>query len=69
MKYQPLLAAAGLGSQQLAATGLPVHTPIDGTLLGKVTADSPAAVEEKVQRAVRAFEQWRQVPAPARGDL
>src|SRR5208282_1466219 len=69
MKYQPLLAAAGLGPQQLAATGLPVHTPIDGTLLGAVSTDSPATVEEKVQRAVRAFEQWRQVPAPARGEM
>jgi aldehyde dehydrogenase (NAD+) len=69
MKYQSQLAAAGLGPQQLTATGLPVHTPIEGTLLGHVAADSPAAVEEKVQRAVRAFEQWRQVPAPARGEL
>ncbi|MBA4608518.1 aldehyde dehydrogenase family protein [Aeromicrobium sp. Marseille-Q0843] len=43
------------------------RTPIDGSELGRLQADTAASVGEKVGLAHAAFEQWRTVPAPARG--
>ncbi|MET1131915.1 MAG: aldehyde dehydrogenase family protein [Aeromicrobium sp.] len=43
------------------------RTPIDGSELGRLRADTAASVGEKVGRAHAAFEQWRTVPAPTRG--
>jgi aldehyde dehydrogenase (NAD+) len=42
------------------------HSPIDGEVIGRVTAGDP---ELACQQAVIAFESWRKVPAPKRGEL
>jgi aldehyde dehydrogenase (NAD+) len=64
-----LLARLGV-DEQLAADGdLVVRTPITGEELGRVRrtdADETAAV---VARAATAFEVWRDVPGPRRGEL
>jgi aldehyde dehydrogenase (NAD+) len=44
-------------------------SPIDGALLGQVSADDPASVAAAVGRAQQAFEAWRMVPPPRRGAL
>jgi len=46
-----------------------VHTPIDGSRLGTVQLESRAEVEQKISRAEQAFQAWRQIPAPRRGEL
>ena len=46
--------------------GLISHSPIDGAVIGRVTAGDP---ESACARAAEAFEQWRSVPAPVRGEL
>ncbi len=46
---------------------LDVRTPINGDHLGRVTATD--RYEEIVTQARHAFLEWRQVPAPKRGDL
>ncbi|TWI52357.1 aldehyde dehydrogenase (NAD+) [Pseudomonas duriflava] len=46
-----------------------VFTPIDGSSLGAVTLESAAEVEQKITRADKAFQAWRAVPAPHRGEL
>lgn len=46
-----------------------VRSPIDGHILGHVQAHTPAEVAQTVEQAQRAFVQWRQVPAPRRGEL
>jgi aldehyde dehydrogenase (NAD+) len=48
------------------AGGLVSHSPIDGTVIGRVTVGDP---ESACARAVEAFEHWRMVPAPRRGEL
>jgi aldehyde dehydrogenase (NAD+) len=48
---------------------LPVHSPVDGSLLGAATLDTPASTETKIARSHHAFEVWRSVPAPKRGEL
>src|SRR5690606_27615558 len=40
-----------------------------GSELGRLTADTPASVAAAIGRAHTAFEQWRTVPAPVRGDF
>jgi aldehyde dehydrogenase (NAD+) len=45
------------------------RSPIDGTLLGAVHQPSEADYHAAVQAASRAFEAWRLLPAPKRGDL
>ncbi|MQR02219.1 L-piperidine-6-carboxylate dehydrogenase [Glaciimonas soli] len=49
--------------------GIISHTPITGTVLANLRAEQPAQVAEKVARAQSAFAQWRNVPAPRRGEL
>ncbi len=44
-------------------------SPIDGKILAKVRQADPAAYEKVVQKAAAAFLQWRDVPAPKRGEV
>lgn len=64
-----LLAKLGVDAQRLGQGDHPVRSPIDGRLLGKVRLEGAEVVADKVARAQAAFEAWRQVPAPRRGEL
>src|SRR3954453_2686168 len=44
-------------------------SPIDGKVLGKVKQATAEEYEESVQRAEKAFETWRNIPAPKRGEI
>lgn len=46
-----------------------VTSPIDGAGLGRVAFDDGAAIDRKIAASVQAFERWRLVPAPRRGEL
>ncbi|MGD2046339.1 MAG: aldehyde dehydrogenase family protein [Gemmatimonadota bacterium] len=48
---------------------LDVHTPIDGTLLASVHQVTEAEYDAIVTRARTAFQEWRTVPAPKRGEV
>ncbi|HXV73846.1 MAG TPA: aldehyde dehydrogenase family protein, partial [Sphingomonadales bacterium] len=63
------LRALGLEPKRFAAGSLSVFSPIDGALIGRVNEDSEADVERKIGIAVKAFENWRDVPAPKRGEV
>ena len=60
-----------LGVEPALATGgdLVVRTPITGEEIGRVARTSEAETSAAVARAVAAFERWRDVPAPQRGEL
>ena len=45
------------------------HSPVDGALIAKVKATTPEDYEKVVETATRAFEVWRMVPAPKRGEI
>jgi len=45
------------------------HSPIDGTLLATVRQASATDYERVVSAAQRAFDSWRNLPAPRRGDV
>ena len=61
-----LLQRLGVGA---SAGDLISLSPIDGAELGRVPIATPAEVAAAVERAHRAFLDWRQVPAPRRGEL
>ncbi len=65
--YQAILKANGLSG--LTSGDLSVFTPIDGSLIGKVRMNKVSDVSAAVRKSVKAFDQWKAVPAPVRGEL
>ncbi len=55
--------------QDLTGGDLEVHSPIDGALLARLVPDTQASAQQKIGLAQAAFQQWRQVPPPVRGEL
>ncbi|ATX67048.1 L-piperidine-6-carboxylate dehydrogenase [Roseinatronobacter bogoriensis] len=69
MTHDATLAAAGLTKAELTGGTLAVYSPIDGAevaQLHETPADEMAVI---IARAQSAFRQWRNVPAPRRGEL
>ncbi|SDG30930.1 aldehyde dehydrogenase (NAD+) [Pseudomonas benzenivorans] len=64
-----LLSRLGVSAQVVENGNYPVHTPIDGSQIGSVSLEDRAAVLAKIERAEQAFQAWRTVPAPRRGEL
>jgi aldehyde dehydrogenase (NAD+) len=48
---------------------LPVHTPINGGQIGSIATATPAEIDAALEQAQSAFQKWRVVPAPRRGEL
>ena len=63
--------SVALGNQWNSGTGetISIHSPIDGQPMGEVACATTSDVDAAVERAARAFKEWRVVPAPARGHL
>ena len=64
-----LLRRLGVDPTALGAGPLTVRSPIDGAVLGHLPEAGAAAVEATIARAEAAFQAWRLVPAPRRGEL
>jgi aldehyde dehydrogenase (NAD+) len=68
MKASNILSELGISN--LAESGdIAVHSPIDGALIGRVTSQSSADVDQALDAAQSAYRTWRNVPAPRRGEL
>lgn len=46
-----------------------VRSPVDGAVIGHVSYDDAASIDAKIALAQAAFHEWREVPAPRRGEL
>ena len=64
-----LLDQLGLPAAACDRGDMTVRSPIDGSEIGRVVAHTPQRVGETVLSARHAFEAWRNVPAPRRGEL
>jgi aldehyde dehydrogenase (NAD+) len=75
-----VLSSLGLSSENLGVvssrkwsstltSGLEARSPIDGRVLGVVHVAGVADVRASIDRAAEAFQFWRSVPAPHRGEL
>ena len=65
------LSGASYGDQWFAGSGdwIEVHSPASGELLAKVEQASEADYNAVVGQAIKAFEFWRALPAPRRGEI
>ncbi len=48
---------------------LPSPSPVDGELIGAVSTTTPKEYEKVMKTSLQAFEYWRMVPAPKRGEI
>ncbi|MCD9199729.1 L-piperidine-6-carboxylate dehydrogenase [Aeromicrobium wangtongii] len=64
-----ILDRLGVGDPFEPGGELVSRSPIDGSELGRLRPHSPAEAAEVIGRAHAAFEQWRVVPAPVRGQF
>ena len=58
-----------LGVEPSTDGDLVVHTPITGEEIARVTRTDATATDAAVARSSAAFAEWRDLPAPARGEL
>jgi aldehyde dehydrogenase (NAD+) len=69
MNLAEILSNLGLDESVIQGGELTVQSPTDGAVLGQVEISSAADVEAAIVKAQAAFEQWKTVPAPKRGEL
>ncbi len=67
----PSHSALAIGRRWIAGTGAPfnVHSPIDGSLLASFPQATAADLKPVLEAATSAFQSWRMVPAPVRGEF
>ncbi|MFA5592453.1 MAG: aldehyde dehydrogenase family protein [Micavibrio sp.] len=65
--YRSILKANGLTGLQKG--DLAVHTPIDGSVIGRLSQHNGKQADSAIRKSVKAFQAWRAVPAPVRGEL
>jgi len=59
-----------LGIEERVAHGeMEIRSPIDGSILGRVSMDDGRQLDTKIKLSSQAFAAWRVVPAPQRGEL
>ncbi|HMG98207.1 MAG TPA: aldehyde dehydrogenase family protein, partial [Gaiellales bacterium] len=66
---EDIFSRLGLERAALANGDLEVRTPITGELLAHLYRTNEAGTDAAVASAAEAFETWRDVPAPRRGEL
>jgi aldehyde dehydrogenase (NAD+) len=69
MDAKRLLEELGVDLAAHAGGDLACRSPIDGAELAVLRADSAADVQAKIGAAAAAFQSWRSVPPPRRGEL
>ncbi len=69
MTHQKILERFELGRETITEGGLAVTTPIDGSVIARLAETTPAETQAMIAAGKEAFQAWRQVPAPRRGEL
>ena len=64
-----ILSRLGVPESAFSQGGLPTHSPIDGSVGQTVRAATRNEVDRAIASATAAFDAWRRVPAPRRGEL
>ena len=64
-----LMAEFGVSESALARGDLAVRSPINGAAIAEVWSQAPADADRAIHAAHAAFQIWRTVPAPKRGEL
>jgi len=69
MKIDEIRKTLTLDLRKYAGRDLRVYTPVDGSKIAGLKADTSKSLDAKIDKAVAAFKVWRDVPAPKRGEL
>jgi len=69
MTSEDVLHRAGFAAAELSSGDFAVRSPIDGAEIARLRDTPVSEMPEVIARARRAFEAWRDVPAPRRGEL
>ncbi len=69
MTHDQILQAAGLTKPELTGGTLAVRSPIDGAEIARVHETNPADMPKIIAKSQAAFKEWRDLPAPRRGEL
>ncbi len=69
MKLDNIFKELGISIKNYSGKDLPAESPIDGERLACLKTDSAQSLERKIKQSVIAFKEWRDVPAPKRGEL
>ncbi|MEJ8857936.1 aldehyde dehydrogenase family protein [Variovorax robiniae] len=64
-----VLQRCGIAPEEIEGGTLGVRSPIDGAELARVRETTPGEVDALIAKSKEAFQQWRLVPAPVRGEL
>lgn len=67
--YTKILKKLGLTGKDITDGTLNVHTPVDGSMIAGVKETTAEETEAAIEQANTAFQAWRAVPAPRRGEL
>ncbi|WP_417316815.1 aldehyde dehydrogenase family protein [Emcibacter sp.] len=69
MNKEEIFKSLNLTDAELKGGSLYVNSPGDGSLIGHIHMDDVEDTDRKIHDSVRAFKEWRTVPAPKRGEL
>jgi aldehyde dehydrogenase (NAD+) len=71
LKIQDSTSGASTGKQWLKSKGDQIRSfsPVDGKLIGSVTATDKETYDAVITKAGEAFKEWRMWPSPKRGDV
>ncbi len=69
MDTAAIFSRLGLDEAALQSGDLEVRTPITGEVIARIASSSAADTDAAIARAQAAFDEWRDVPAPRRGEL
>jgi len=69
MTHIETLEAAGFSASELTDGHHAVYSPVDGALVAQIATTPLAQMPTLIDQAQSAFSQWRNVPAPRRGEL
>jgi aldehyde dehydrogenase (NAD+) len=64
-----ILSRLGVPESTFAREGLPASSPITGEVITQVRITSPDEASAAIGRAAQAFNAWRTIPAPRRGEF
>ncbi|HWA35908.1 MAG TPA: aldehyde dehydrogenase family protein, partial [Cyclobacteriaceae bacterium] len=68
---KPVNAGVSTGTKWIKTNGpvLSSYSPVDGALIGKVQTTNQKAFDKVVETSRKAFQEWRLIPAPKRGEI
>ena len=69
MSVEKILKQLGVTLKDHKGNDIVSFSPVDGLKLASLKSDNAKTLDAKIKNSISAFEKWRDVPAPKRGEL